>query len=118
MVAVKNAIQQSYTHRCTITVQKKVLNQHMVTEFIDHVAFEHQPCKLSFSSPISAVSSDSASSIVQRVTLFLSPDISVLSGCKIAVTLNGHTTLYQNSGVPSIFATHQEIALSLFDGWA
>ena len=49
--------------------------------------------------------------------LFISPDVLIKAGSKIIVTQHGRTTEYSNSGVPAVYPTHQEIMLTLFEGW-
>lgn len=56
--------------------------------------------------------------VSQSVKLFISPDIVIKAGSKIIVTQHGRTTEYSNSGVPAVYPTHQEIMLTLFEGWA
>lgn len=46
------------------------------------------------------------------------PDVVIKAGSKIIVTQHGRTTEYSNSGVPAVYPTHQEIMLTLFNGWA
>lgn len=54
--------------------------------------------------------------LISRLTL--APDIEIKPGSKIIVTRNGVSTAYKNSGAPSVFQTHQEIALELEDDYA
>lgn len=76
------------------------------------------PCKLSFETITNAKQGEAAASVAQIVKLFVSPDVPVKPGCKIAVTQDNVTTDYTYSGVPAIYPTHKEIILELFERWA
>lgn len=82
------------------------------------VALEGQPCRISFSKISQVVQNEVAASTTQGIKLFLSPDVIIQPGSKITVTQNGVTTDYISSGVPAVYATHQEIMLELFERWA
>lgn len=76
-----------------------------------------KPCRLSFTSAVTATDG-AVAEVSQKVKLFCSPDFEIREGSKITVTQNGITTAYKRSGVPSMYATHQEILLDLFERWA
>lgn len=76
------------------------------------------PCRLSFSEISSVSQTDSAADTAQVIKLFLAPDAAIKPGSKIVVTQNGKTVAYQCSGVPAVYATHQEIILTLFQKWS
>lgn len=78
---------------------------------------EDQPCKLSFET-LTSSNGDPVATVSQSVKLFISPDVVIKAGSKIIVTQHGRTTEYSNSGVPAVYPTHQEIMLTLFNGWA
>lgn len=87
------------------------------TVFVETPVIVSQPCRLSFSSsPVTG--DDNVASVVQETKLFISPDVTIKKGSKITVTQNGVTTDYTQSSEPKIYATHQEITLKLFEGWA
>lgn len=87
------------------------------TTFVETPVLTAQPCRLSFSSsPVTG--DDNVASVVQETKLFISPDVTIKKGSKITVTQNGVTTDYTHSSEPKIYATHQEITLKLFEGWA
>ena len=60
----------------------------------------------------------------QNVKLFLSPDVVIPAGCKIAVqrfNREGELVLefiFSRSGEAGVFTNHQEIYLTLWKGWA
>lgn len=87
------------------------------SSFSEVLVHQSLPCKLSFSSSDISRDTSFASGISQVVTLFIAPDIIINSGSKIVVTQDSITTVYENSGVPLHFSTHQEIKLRLFTDW-
>lgn len=118
--AARRAIEQyHYDGVCTVTEHKKVKDDKTkLTGFEDAVVLEDQPCHLVFKTITSAAQSESAAAIKQTTKLLLSPDVVIRAGSKITVTQEGVTADYTCSGVPAVYATHQEIILELFGGWA
>ena len=107
-----------YDGVCVVTEYKETRDPlTKKTVFVETPVLVSQPCKLSFSSsPVTG--DDNVASVVQETKLFISPDVTIKKGSKITVTQNGVTTEYANSSEPKIYATHQEITLKLFEGWA
>lgn len=118
MVKARKAIESLYDGTCTITEHQKIKKENMSTGFADVVVLESEPCRLSFKTVTGASSSGTASAITQDVKVFLAPEIQVKPGSKLTITQNGVTTEYKSSGQPAFYATHQEILLELFKGWA
>ena len=117
VVKVRKALEKGYIGTFTVTEHQKVIRPNRTTGFSDVDVIINQPCRLSFSSSPSATNGDVAE-INQTVKLFFAPEIKVKEGSKITVTQNGVTTEYKQSGTPAYYATHQEILLELFKGWA
>ena len=119
MVKATKAIESLYSGRCTITENQKFQKANKSTGFREVVVLKDQPCRLSFSTINNTTPTDSgASSVSQVVKLFISPEIEVKPGSKLTISQNDITTDYKSSGEPSFYATHQEIVLELFKGWA
>ena len=115
----RKAVESLYVGTCTITEHQKVKKENKSTGFEDVVVLENQPCRISFQSINSSVTTESgASEISQIVKLFIAPEIKIKPGSKITVTQNGVTTDYKNSGEPALYSTHQVIILELFKGWS
>lgn len=91
-----------------------------ITSYKEEAVERGLPCRLSFSEISSVSQTDSAADTAQVIKLFLAPDaaIAIKPGSKIIVTQNGKTVAYQCSGVPAVYATHQEIMLTLFQKWS
>ena len=118
VVAVRKAIEMTYTGRCTITEHQKVKKANKSTGFEDKVVLEDQPCRLSFEKVTSNSQGETAATVVQIIKVILAPEIKIKPGSKLTITQNGVTTEYSSSGEPAIYNTHQEIVLELFKGWS
>ena len=111
--AARKAQEKLYDGICTITEYKKVKDEKTkLCSMKEVVALEYQPCRISFSKISQVVQNEAG------IKLFLSSDVTIQPGSKITVTQNGVTTDYISSGVPAVYATHQEIMLELFERWA
>lgn len=118
-VKAKKAIALLYEDTCTIYANMPVLDEATgITEYRETALHENVPCRISFGSVASAAADELAPEIQQPITLFLASDIAVPAGCKISVTREGNTVNYSRSGVPSVYKTHQEIKLELFEDYA
>ena len=118
--AARKAIEKyHYDGTCTVTEHQKVTDESTkITSFQDVVVLENQPCHLVFKTVTSAAQSESAAAVEQTTELLISPDVTIRPGSKITVTQEGVTTDYTYSGVPAVYATHQQIILELFGEWA
>ena len=119
MNAVREAIESLYEDSCDV-IEKRSITDPVTkkTNFEEVTIFEGYPCKLSFST-LPSTSGENTSSVVQSVKLFISPDISIKPGSKITVKRqDGSFTDYASSGKPAVYASHQEIALELFERWS
>lgn len=113
--AARKAQEQLYDGVCTVTEYRKVKDEKTkLSGMEDVVVLEGQPCRISFSKVSPVVQSESAANAVQTIKLFISPDVIIQPGSKITATQNGVTTVYKSSGVPAVYATHQEIMLELY----
>lgn len=117
--AAKKVIESMhYDGICTVTEHKKVTDDNTkITGYQDVVVLENQPCHLVFKTVNSAAQTESAAAVEQTTELLISPDIIIRPGSKITVTQEGVTTDYTYSGVPAVYATHQQIVLELFREW-
>ena len=116
-MAARKALERMYQGRAAVNEYQKVKEEWGMTNFQEVTVLEDQPCKLSFET-LSSTDGDHVSKVAQSVKLFIYPDVVIKAGSKIIVTQDGRTTEYSNSGVPAVYPTHQEIMLTLFNGWA
>ena len=119
MVRARKAIESLYDGTCSITEYRKVKKENKTTGSEEVVVLEGQPCRLSFgSTATTSPKENGASSVTQTVKVYLAPEITVKPGSKLTITQKSITTDYKNSGKAAVYATHQEIDLELFKGWA
>ncbi len=115
----RKAIESLYEGSCTVYIQDKRTNpETKETEFTEITTITDEPCRLSFATLVSTNIVDHAPKLGQAVKVFMSPGVSVPPGSKLVVTQNGITESYSLSGEPARYATHQEIPVELFKGWA
>ena len=119
MQKTKEAIESMYQDTCNIIEWQPVTDpETKKTTFHEVTVYENKPCKVSFGS-VSPSTSGEAAEQIQTVKLFISCDINIKPGSKIVVTREGYEPVaYSNSGKPSTFTNHQEIALKLFERWS
>lgn len=118
VVKVKVALERGYIGTMDVYeyAQTTDVTTH-VTSASETKVLDQIPCRLSFNqSPVA--SSDDVASISQVIKLFFSPEYDIKAGSKVVVTQNGVTTDYKHSGVESIYDTHKEVVLDLFERWA
>lgn len=118
MVMVRTAIEMTYEGKCTITEHQKVTKPNKSTGFQDVVVLEEQPCKLSFEKITTNANTANAARLIQTAKVLIAPEIHIKPGSKLTITQNGVVSEYKQSGEPATYASHQEIMLELFDGWA
>lgn len=114
----REAVELLYEGICTITIYESYLKPNKATGHRETIVLEDEPCRLSYSSAPAAEKTETGTGKQQSVKLFLAPEIAVTAGSKITVTQNGVTEDYCRSGQPAVYASHQEIELDLWEGWA
>lgn len=124
MVKAKKAIESTYIGTCDVVEYVHMPNMTTkISEKSEKTVLSNQPCRLSFDVNNNRVlkptlTGETASEVRQNVKLFISPEVEIKPGSKIIVTQNGVTTAYKKSGQPSVYSTHQEIMLELYDDLA
>lgn len=117
--AARKALESTYEGRCDVFLYQDVRDGKTgITSQEEVLLMKEEPCRLSFEKSGAAVRTETAAAVAQGVKLFLAPEIRIAGGAKIVVTQNGITESYALSGKPAVYATHQEIPLELFGGWA
>ena len=123
MVGCKNyasAIKSLWRGRCTVTVRNNDTTDEntgrVVVGEVD--TYTDEPCRISFDTVNATQLENNAANIVQSITLFIDRAVVIPEGSKITVTQNGATAVYEKSGKPAVYSTHQEIPLEIFKGWA
>lgn len=114
------AIKSLWRGKCTVTVR----NNDTTDENTGRVAigevdtYTDEPCRISFDTVNATQPENNAANIVQSITLYIDREVVIPEGSKITVTQNGVTAVYEKSGKPAVYSTHQEIPLEIFKGWA
>ena len=83
------------------------------------------PCRLSFKTAagtggighVAEALGGNAQKPLQSVKLFLGREVEVPPGSRLAVTQNGFTAVYRQSGPAAVYSEHQELRLELADRW-
>jgi len=77
------------------------------------------PCKLSFSTLNINNQNETESQLAQITKLFLDNEIEIKPGSKLTVKRNNLSYgVFQRSGLPGVFSSHQEIILVAWGRWA
>ena len=111
LVKVRSLIEKGYRGKCTITEKQKITKADRSIGFDDVIICENIPCKVSFENITSSNKTDSVNSISQIIKLFISPDLTIKPGSKIIVSQDNVQSIYQSTGIPAVYPTHQEILL-------
>lgn len=114
------AIKSLWRGKCTVTVRNNDTTDEntgrVVVGEVD--TYTDEPCRISFDTVNATQPENNAANIVQSITLFIDRAVVIPEGSKITVTQNGATAVYEKSGKPTVYSTHQEIPLEIFKGWA
>ncbi len=114
------AIKSLWRGKCTVTVRNNDTTDEntgrVVVGEVD--TYTDEPCRISFDTVNATQPENNAANIVQSITLFIDRAVVIPEGSKITVTQNGTTAVYEKSGKPAVYSTHQEIPLEIFKGWA
>lgn len=114
------AIKSLWRGKCTVTVRNNDTTDEntgrVVVGEVD--TYTDEPCRISFDTVNATQPENNAANIVQSITLFIDRAVVIPEGTKITVTQNGVTAVYEKSGKPAVYSTHQEIPLEIFKGWA
>ncbi len=118
-VNLADAVKSLWGGVCTVTVRENAMNEQKGrTEPREVDLCRDVPCRISFGTVQSTEQSNGAARIVQTVTLFVDPAVSIPEGSRITVTQKGVTGVYEQSGRAAVYSSHKEIPLVLFGGWA
>ena len=114
------AIKSLWRGKCTVTVRNNDTTDEntgrVVVGEVD--TYTDESCRISFDTVNATQPENNAANIVQSITLFIDRAVVIPEGSKITVTQNGATAVYEKSGKPAVYSTHQEIPLEIFKGWA
>lgn len=108
----RQALESTYNGVCRIYESRQVKDSVTKITSTERVLTNEFPCKLSFST--STVKEKEGVYVqVQQTKLFCSPDKVIPAGSKMEITQDGRTGVYEQSGYPAVYDTHQEVVLKL-----
>lgn len=115
-----SAIKSLWRGKCTITVRNNDTTDENTGRVVEGEVdtYTNEPCRISFDTVNATQPENNAANIVQSITLYIDREVVIPEGSKITVTQNGVTAVYEKSGKPAVYSTHQEIPLEIFKGWA
>ena len=108
---VRRLYEQMYTDICAVSEYESYRREDGSTGFALKPVYEDVPCRLSFDNIKRAYQTDTVSHTMQTVRLFMSPDREMRPGCVVEVRRGDRVLTYKNSGIPAVYATHQELIL-------
>lgn len=117
ILAAGKTIESQYDSRCDV-IEKRAKEIKNITKNVEEKVLIDKECRVSFEDIYVNTETDTEAKKVQKIKLFIAPELNILPGSKIVITRKGRTTEYKNSGEPAIYDTHQEIMLELWKGWA
>lgn len=118
--AARKVIESTYDGICDVVTYGSVTDPETHITFKGETTiYSELACRVSFKNNNlnDSVPSETASTPVQKIKLFTSPEAVIPKGSKIIVTQSGKTGTYKSSGEPMMYETHQEIIMEIFDKW-
>lgn len=115
---VELAIESLYDAQCTIQAYEKVTDPDTHQSSMKRAeAGTSYPCGVNVEDmPPVSQGGPAPGVMTQRITLFITKDVKILSGSLVTVTAaDGNSTVYQCSGVPAVYLHHQEVELTLYE---
>lgn len=106
----KRILESTYQDYCNIYNFEKVLNG-SITSNERIVAYENIKCSLSQKDLKTTEQSKSENKIDYDSKLFISNDIEIKAGAEIEVNHCGKKYIFNQTGEPFIYCTHQEVLL-------
>lgn len=117
--AHRAAVEAVYGGRCSVYGMQPVKDPlTKVTRMEEILVQQDICCHLSYAGAAPVADSEMVAVVSQTVKLFLAPEIVVPPGSRIVVTQQERTGSYSQSGKPAVYASHQEILLELWKGYA
>lgn len=109
----REAIESTYKGICRLYESKMVKDESSGITTEEKVPTEVGfPCRLSFGTS-NVKDKEGALVKVQETKLFCAPEMEIPSGSMMEITQNERTAVYERSGFPVVYETHQEVVLTL-----
>lgn len=114
----KNVLQRLYNGRADVYEYKMVKDEKTkLTKSQEVKVFEQIPCRVSHKRIYPVQSNQNVPTAQMEIKLFLSNIYTIEPGSKIVVTQNTRERVYQSSGIPAVYSSHQEIILKELKGF-
>lgn len=113
----RQAVESQYKGICRLYESRQVKDEKTKITSEERVLVEPGfPCRLSFNT--STVKEKEGVFVkMQETKLFCAPEREILAGSLLEITQDGRTALYEQSGYPAVYESHQEIALTLKEAY-
>ena len=119
LLEARKAIESMYDRECDVIEYQAAINQkNKRTENKEVVVLEKEPCRVSYETISNTSETEMQNNTSQKIKLFIAPEIVIKEGSKIVVRKGNSIEIFENSGIPARYDTHQEIILENFKGWA
>ena len=108
----RQALESMYKGTCRRYESRQAKNEETKIAEEEKVLAEEFPCRLSFTT--STVKEKEGVFVkAQETKLFCAPEREIPAGSLLEITQAGKTALYEQSGHPAVYESHQEIVLTL-----
>lgn len=109
----REAVESTYKGVCKVYESRMIKDEVTKISAEERVLVEPEfPCKLSLST--STVKEKEGVYVqVQQTKLFCAPEHVIHAGSLLEITQDGRTAMYEQSGFPAVYESHQEVALNL-----
>lgn len=113
----RQAVESTYKGRCNLYESRMVKDEVTKITAEERVLVDADfPCKLSFSTS-TIKEKEGAFVQVQQTKMFCAPERVIKAGSLLEITQAGRTAVYERSGFPAVYETHQEISLTLKEAY-
>lgn len=113
----RQAVERTYKGLCRLYESRQVKDEETKITSEERVFVEPEfPCRLSFGTS-TVKDKEGAFVKVQETKLFCAPEREIPSGSMLEITQDGRTAFYEKSGYPVVYESHQEVVLTLKEGY-
>ena len=113
---VRAQIESLYEGVCNVYAYREVydkITRRTKLEKQEQPLLKNEPCRVSYSGTEPANPTSTVSIAGQTITLYVAPETEIPPGCVVEVEQAGRRSLFESSGQPRVYPTHQEIGLTL-----
>lgn len=116
---MRKVLESLYSGKVTCIQREKCFDPiTKTTGYCETTVFENVPCRLSYSKIQSNTDQAPGERPIQEIKLFVAPEVTIPPASKLLVTQNGQTGCFNQSGIPAVYSSHQEVPVKLEKRWA